>query len=264
MLPCQAFIDPRNLCSSSWQSILPPSSYTTWARTALSQEFPSDDMQGAVESWWWAVCLLAPPLYHTVIECTKWCTLRSRSCEFRVSDRANLDAAKEWVWRYAWRQWSSECGDELGGCNRASLQICTWRPWLCELWGCNRARMEIHLEAVIDGVWRCTWRPWLSEIGGELGGGQSGGDSSGGRCDGSWDCIHWLTCNCGNVENWVKHGLPRDERLAGSGRQLILGWCSMWCMQYSVYAVLSVCWTRCLLYLVLTLDHGMETYRGTT
>jgi len=35
--------------------------------------------------------------------------------------------------------------------------------------------------------------------------------------------MHWLTHNCGNVENSVQHGLPRDERLAGSRRQSILG-----------------------------------------
>jgi len=29
-------------------------------------------------------------------------------------------------------------------------------------------------------------------------------------------------------------------------------------MLYSVYAVLGVCCTRCMLYLVLTHDHGME------
>ena len=116
---------------------------------------------------------------------------------------------------------------------------CTWRPRWCELGGLNRARLEIHLEDVIKRVWRCTWRPWSSEIG-VLGGSQSGGGSSGGRCDGSWDFIHWLTRNCAIVENWVQHGRPRDERLAGSRRQSILGWCSPRCMQYSVYAVLCV------------------------
>ena len=45
----------------------------------------------------------------------------------------------------------------------------------------------------------------------------------GGRRDGSRDSFHWLTRDCGNVENCVQHGLPRDERLAGSGRQLIMG-----------------------------------------
>jgi hypothetical protein len=52
---------------------------------------------------------------------------------------------------------------------------------------------------------------------GELGGGQFGG-----RRDGSCDSIHWLTCNCGNIDSSVQH-LPSDERLAGSVRLLILG-----------------------------------------
>jgi hypothetical protein len=42
---------------------------------------------------------------------------------------------------------------------------------------------------------------------------------SGGRRDRSGDCIHWLISNGANVEILVQHGLPRDERLAGSGRQ---------------------------------------------
>jgi len=168
-------------------------------------------MQGAAECWWWAACLLAPPFHHIVIEWTHRCTPRP---------------------------WSSEFGDALGGCDRASL--------------------EMHLEAVIERVWRCTWRPWSSDIGGVLGGSQSGGGSLGGRHDGSWDSIHWLTRNCGNVENWVQHGVPRDERLPTSGRKLMMEWCSTRCMLYSVFAVLGVSCTRCLLYSVLTLDDGME------
>ena len=41
-------------------------------------------------------------------------------------------------------------------------------------------------------------------------------------------------------------------------------------MQYTVYEILSVCYTRCMLilseylYLVLTLDHGIERLRGMT
>jgi len=150
-------------------------------------------MRGAAECWWWAVCLLAPPFHHIVME---------------------------WAQRCTPRPWSSEFGDALGDRDRASL--------------------ETYLEAVIERDWRCTWRPWWSEIGGVLGGSQSGGGSSGGRRNGSWDFIHWLTRTCGNVENWVQHGLPRDERLAASGKQLMLGWCSTRCILYSVYAVLGV------------------------
>jgi len=186
--------------------------------------------------------------------------------------RASLEMHLEAVIVRTWRLQSSECVDAVGGSNRASLET-SWRLWSCELGGHNRARFGIPSEAVIERVWRCTWRPWSrefgdmhleamrvrtwrlwsSEIGGVLGGGQSGG-----RRHGIWDSIHWLTRNCGNVENWVQHGLPSDEKLAESGRQSILGWCSTPCMQYWVYAVQGVCCTRCMLYSVLTLDHGME------
>jgi len=77
----------------------------------------------------------------------------------------------------------------------------------------------------------------MIEMGGVLGGGPFGG-----RRDGSWDSIHWLTCNCRNVESWVQQHPPRDEKLAGSVRLSILGWCCTWCMLYSV----------------LTHDHCME------
>jgi len=158
--------------------------------------------------------------------------------------------------------WSSEFGDM----NLEATRVQTSWLWLSEF--------EMHLGAMIERVWRCTWRPWLSGVAGVLGGGQSGGGSSGGRRERSWEIIHWWTHNCGNVENWVQHGLQRDERLVGSRRQLIMGWCSMRCMQYSVYALLGVCCTRCMMtslyavpvvcctssmrYSVLTLDHCME------
>jgi len=169
----------------------------------------------------------------------------TRHCSLKMY----LEAVIEWVWRFTWRPWSWE----LRGHNRASLVIhmeaviervwrCTWRLWLSEyrdtLGGCDRARVEMHLEAMIKGDWRSTcgrsiWRRY----------------SSVGRRDGSCDSIHWLTRNCRNVVNWVQHGLPSDERLAGSGRQSILGWCSMRFMEYSVYAVFGVCCTGCMLVL---------------
>jgi len=38
---------------------------------------------------------------------------------------------------------------------------CTWRPCLCKLGGRNWASSEIHLEAVNERVWSdATWRPW--------------------------------------------------------------------------------------------------------
>jgi len=115
---------------------------------------------------------------------------------------------------------------------------CTWRPWSSKfgdaLWGRDQASVEIHFEAVIEQV-RC-WnsRPWLSELGG--------------RRDGNWDSIRWLTCNFGKVESWVQQHPQRDGKLDGSwklaasGRLSILGWCCSWCMLYSV----------------LSHDHGME------
>jgi len=85
----------------------------------------------------------------------------------------------------------------------------------------------MHLEAVIVLIWRCTWRQWSIDIGGVLVGNVS------------WDFIHWLTRICGNVQNWAHQGPPRDGRPAVSRKQSIMGWCSTWCMQYSVYAVVS-------------------------
>jgi len=62
----------------------------------------------------------------------------------------HLEAVIKLVWRYA-----------LGGHDRANLEAATervWRPLSSEfgdaLGGHNRASLEIHLEAVIDRVWR--------------------------------------------------------------------------------------------------------------
>jgi len=98
----------------------------------------------------------------------------------------------------------------------------------------------MHLEAVIEWRWRCTGRPCWIVIGEEHGGDQSGGGSSGAWCDSSCDWIHCLTCNLGNGESWVQYGLPRKDRLAGSGRHSIMGWRSTRCILYSVYAGLFV------------------------
>jgi len=155
-----------------------------------------------------------------------------------------------------------------------AMIVWTRRPWLSEfgdaIGGQDQVNSGMHLEAVIDHVGRYIWRPWSIKIGGLLGGGWSGGNwsegsqsggsqsggsqsggsqsggsesgvgRSGGRYDGCCDSIHWLTRICGNEENWVQQGPLKAERLAGSGRQLILGWCSTRCMQYSVYALLGV------------------------
>jgi len=171
----------------------------------------------------------------------------------RASLEMHLEAEIEWSERCTWRPWSSEFRDTLRGRDRVYWEMdldavidrvwrCTGRPWSSKfgdaLGGRDGVNSEMHSEAVTERVWRCTGRLWSSEIGGVLGGGRFGG-----RCDGSWDSIYWLTCDCGNVESWVQHP-PRDEKLAGSGsrRLSILGWCSTWCMLYSV----------------LTHEYGME------
>jgi len=189
--------------------------------------------------------------WEAVIERVWRCTSRPRLSELRDAlggrDRSSLEmlweAVIERVWRCTWRPRSSELRDALGGHDRASLdmhleaeiewtQRCTLRPWSSEFWqalgGRDRVNSEMFSEAVTERVWRCTWRLWSREIGGVLGGSQFGG-----RHDASWHSIHWLTCNCGNVESWVQH-LPRDEKLARSGRLSILGWYCTWCMLYSV------------------------------
>jgi len=136
-------------------------------------------------------------------------------------------------------------------------------PWLCELWdvlgGRDRARLERHMEAEIERDWRCTWRPRSSEFGYAVAGhlrlrleeyletvhleevdleavDWEAVDQEW-VATGSWDSIRWLTHNCGNVENWVQQGRPRDET-----------WETCWeletvdvgMMQYSVYTALGV------------------------
>jgi len=135
----------------------------------------------------------------------------------RVSLEMHLEDVIEPVWRCIWRPRSSELTDLLGGGDRASLVM--------------------HLEAVFEHIERSTWRPWSIKIGGVLGCCRSGV-----RRNRSWDSIHWLTRNCGNVESWVRQHWPRHEKLVRSGRLSIWGWCGTWWMLYSV----------------LILDHGRE------
>jgi len=152
----------------------------------------------------------------------------------RVNSEIHLEARIERGWRCTWRPWSCE----PAGRDWANLdmhleteiewtQRCTWRPGLREFGDELEGHDRANLQAVIEHVWRYTWRLWLSEIGGVLGGGRFGG-----RRDGSWDSIHWLTCNCGNVESWV---LRREMR-----NWLGAGDCRSW-----DDAVLGVCCTLC-------------------
>ena len=162
------------------------------------------------------------------------CTWRpwSRDCGDALGDRSRVNPEMN-------LQTVIEFGDVLGYHNRASLeihlealiewtQICAWRQW----------SSEMHLESVIEPVERYSCMPWMIKIGAILWGGRSGG-----RRDGNWDSIYWLTRNGGDVESSVQQYPPRDEKLAGSRILSNLGWCSTWCMLYSV----------------LTHDHGMET-----
>jgi len=224
--PCQGFIDPHNSCGSSWPGI------PSYPVTLLLH---STDRNRSFS--------------RIPIRChARCCEMLTMGClpssspvsphHVQVSLEMHLQAIIVLGWRYTWRPYLCEIRDTLGGSVVAGL--------------------EMHLAAVIERVWRCTWRPWSTRMGGVLGGGQAGGGSLGRRRDGSWDSIQWLTRDCCNVENWVQNGLPREERLAGSGRQSIWGWCSMLCMLYSVYAVLGVCCTWCMLYSRLTHYHGME------
>jgi hypothetical protein len=96
-----------------------------------------------------------------------------------------LEMAIEWTWRWTWRRWSREFGDALGGGDRVNF-------------------LEMHLEAVIEWTGRCTWKMVDLEA----------VDREGGR-DRSWDSIHWLTCNCGNV---TRVSLTFVVRETGGGR----------------------------------------------
>jgi len=101
-----------------------------------------------------------------------------------------------------WRRRSNELRDALRGRYRVNSEDA--------LGGRDRSGLEMHSEAVTERVWKCTCRLWSSEIGGVLGCGRFGG-----RRDGSWDSIHWLTCNW--MRNWLGVGDCRswDDAVLG-------------------------------------------------
>jgi len=170
-----------------------------------------------------SLCPPPLPLYLRTTAIAPWrCTWSS---EFEM----HLETEIEWTQRCTWRPGSSEFGDALGGRDRVNSED--------SLVVRDRSSLEMHSEAVTERVWRCTCRLWSREIGGVLGGGRFGG-----RRDGSWDSIHWLTCNCGNVESWVQHP-PRDENTT-SAERWETGWerdtVDLGMMLYLVYAVLCV------------------------
>ena len=149
---------------------------------------------------------------EVILECAWRCICWPRSSELRDA----LGCPDPQDWGYTWTQRSSEAIFDRGG--RYNFKL-----WLN------------NIRRVLGGSWSASdWSKGGQCGGSQSGGSESGGDRTGGRCDGSWESIHWLTHNCGVVENWVQQGLPRGERLAGSGRQAILERYSKKCMQYAV------------------------------
>jgi len=246
--------NPRNLGQSEWDQKLGKIE----CEFSLYDEkrWKWDDvylLRGLPNIYSLSLCPPLLPLYPCTTAVATW------SCTWSSVFQLHLEMEIQWAQRFTWRSWSRQFGDALGGHERVNLQAiiervwrCTWKAWSSAfgdalggwdrvnsedaLGGRDRSSLEMYSEAVTERVGRCTCRLWSSGIGGVLGGGRFAG-----RRDGSWDSIHWVTCNCGNVESWVQHP-PRDEKLAGSGRLSILGWCCTWCMLYSV----------------LTHDYGME------
>jgi len=156
----------------------------------------------------------------------------------------------KWTQKCTCWPWMCELRDEFGGCEQVSLERYmnaminqvygyTWREWWCEIGDCVWARLRTQLEAIIMQ----TWRPWSKEYGDALGCSRFGGSKSECRRNWSWDCIYWLTCNCGNAVSWVHHGLPRDERWemrhwlgvedSRSWNDAVLGATTSWYMQHS-------------------------------
>jgi len=72
----------------------------------------------------------------------------------------------EWTQRYTLMPWSSKFGDALGGGNQAYMEVhleaVIEQVWRYALGGCDRE----SLEAIIERVCRYIWRPRSSELGG--------------------------------------------------------------------------------------------------
>ena len=185
------------------------------------------------------------------------CTCRPRLSELRdvlggcnwASLVRHLEAKIEWTHRCTLSCISTELRVEYGGRDRASFGMhfeadiewthrCNGRPWLNgygdAIGGRDRVNSGIHLVAVIKREWRCA-RAWLIKIGAELRGGRFGSSGFERRSNGSWDSIHWITHNVGNVENWVQHGALREQwdwlgaEDSQSWDDAALGVCCTWC-----------------------------------
>jgi len=198
----------------------------------------------------------------------------------------HLEAVFKRVYRCTWRPWSCD----HGGCNRVSLEIhleaVFKQNWRYALGGHDHASFE----AVLRRVWRYTWRPQSNECGDTLGGrdraslemhlevvtkrvctstGMQSMDSAPGA---ETLFISWLTHNWGNVtrrvylsafmESWLM-AVDHVGRHAGSWSYIQRWTCNdenegkthnLWWMLYSVYAVLSACYTHCQLMIMTWRD----------
>jgi len=187
---CQAFIDPPNLCGSSWPGI-------PWCPLTLFLCFSSKNhsfsgMPFGSHVGCGGVLMIGSPLSSScisphrdwvnvemqsgaVIEWVCWPRSWVIAGSNRVSLETHLESVIERGWKCSWEPWSWI----LGARNCASLEIyledvlewdrrCTWRWGLVELAGRNHVSFEIHLKTVIKRVWRCIWRPWSSDFGDAL------------------------------------------------------------------------------------------------
>jgi len=105
---------------------------------------------------------------EAVIERVLRCNCRSRLSQLRDAqgghNRANLEMQLEieivWTQRCNGRLWSSEIGDAHAGRSRVN-SVSKFGDAIGDL---DWVNSEMHLEDVIERVWRCTRRPWSSEL----------------------------------------------------------------------------------------------------
>jgi len=161
MHTCWAFIDPCNLCGSSWPGI-PSYPLTLYVSSSSQNRSVSRIPFGCRTRCGGALIMSGMPssstVHHIMIE---------------------------WTWRCTPRSSLSQYGDALGGHNRGSVVIhlegiilqdgrYAPRAWSCEyrdtLGSHNGVELRIHLESVIEEVRRWTPRAWPSETGDALGG----------------------------------------------------------------------------------------------
>ena len=84
-----------------------------------------------------------------------------------------FEALMELVWKCTWRRDRVNWGMHV---EAVIDRVWRWtgRPWSSEFVDALEGRDEVnsvmHLEAMIKQIWTCTWRPWSSEFGNALGG----------------------------------------------------------------------------------------------